>query len=391
MRKHTIVSLLVAVVLSVALVAPAATVEVSPVNRSYAFSFVTSGDSPTTAGAAKSEKKGNGFVRAITAPFRAIGRLFGGGPGKKERTEVAPAEIVKQAGAGVEAEVAGDLEASKRAEAESARAAERLRKAEEKERRRLEKEQQRAANARPIAESALATSSPAENASTPAPKIPSPPIMWKPYIENVPLDHLSQGRALLEYGYYSEAIAELSIAATVGPDLIEANNLLGQAYDRIGAHRHAQEYYERALNAAPANPSALFHLGHSLYLSGNAGEALRRLKQAARIAPNDAEIVNSIALVQVRLGKYGDAFKSFARVEGEFHARLKLAQALTDLNLPHEAIKQYEAALRIQPQSPIVLEHLSVLYQRTGQLKEAEAARRLLDKQSNKPLTGGGG
>jgi tetratricopeptide (TPR) repeat protein len=372
-RKQSVVSLFIIISLF-ASVAHANGASGSP-NRGYALSVVVFDGAP------KSAKKSNGFVRIITAPFRALGRLFGGGGSKKE--DRPDAAGFKRAEAGVAAEVA---EASQRADAERAR------KASEQERRRNEKEQKRVAGVNRGSGVETASSATGNAVALPAPKNQTPPVMWKPYIENVPLDHLSQGRALLEYGYYAEAIAELSIAATVGPDLVEANNLLGRTYDRIGAHRHAQEHYSRALSVAPYNPWVLHNLGHSLYLSGNATDALKRLKQAARIAPNETNIVNSIALVQVRLGKYNDALKSFARIEGEFHGRLKLAQALTDLNLPKEAIKQYEAALRIQPQSPVVLEHLADLYQRTGQLKEAEAARRMLDKpDKTKPLTGGGG
>ena len=231
-----------------------------------------------------------------------------------------------------------------------------------------------------------------EASASPASVTPQQPtIIWKPYIENVPLDHLSQGRALLEYGYFNEAIAELSIAATTGPDLVEANNLLGQAYDRTGAHRHAQEYYERALSVAPYNSSVLHNLGYSLYLADDYNAAMKHLRQAAHAAPNDARIAGSIALVQIRLRKYNDAFKSLARLDGEYGARVKLAEMLRAANQQEEAIKQYEAALRLQPGSPVILEHLAELYQRTGRTKEAEAARRTLAKpQPNKPLTGGG-
>src|SRR5689334_3508434 len=36
---------------------------------------------------ASTEKKGNGFVRALGAPFRAIGRLFGGGKKNDQQTQ----------------------------------------------------------------------------------------------------------------------------------------------------------------------------------------------------------------------------------------------------------------------------------------------------------------
>ena len=45
---------------------------------------------------ASTEKKGNGFVRALGAPFRAIGRLFGGGKKNDQTNEDVAYEVMKQ-------------------------------------------------------------------------------------------------------------------------------------------------------------------------------------------------------------------------------------------------------------------------------------------------------
>ena len=217
------------------------------------------------------------------------------------------------------------------------------------------------------------------------------PSVWTPVIEGVPRDALSQGRALLQHGYVNEAIAELSIAATVGPDLVGANNLLGIAYDHTGNHRQAQEYYERALSVAPFNPEALYNLGHSLYLSGQFDKAIQRLKTAARVSPNDPRIPYSTALVEVRLGKYEEAFRHLALISDPYTARLNLGMMLEDSNLPKAAIKQYEVALKMRPTAPFVLERLAALYDRTGRRNEAEAIRRQTPKPATKTTTGGGG
>jgi Flp pilus assembly protein TadD len=221
------------------------------------------------------------------------------------------------------------------------------------------------------------------------------PKMWIPLIVGVPSDPISQGRALLQHGYVQEAIAELQTAAVTGlpEQLAEANNLLGLAYDRLGWHRQAAEAYGRALSASPKDYVALTNLGYSLYLSDDYNGALKRLKQAAKLAPGEPVIFNNLGVVNARLGRYGDAYKNFARGSGEYEAHLKLASILEDQRHDKEAVKHYEAALRLQPGASAVLERLVALYERTGARDKADTARRALGQPKNpqKTTTGGGG
>lgn len=338
---------------------------------------------PDAAAVAKNEieprrKGGNGFVRAITAPFRAIARIFGGG--KKNKRESSTAEAAVKVGGD-----AGTNENATRVAANNRDA--------KKKREKAAKKSESAARVVVESTSAAKESAQPVAANSASETARQPSEAFAPVVEGVPPDSLSQGRALLESGRLNEAIAQLSIAATVGPDLLEANNLLGQAYDRRGWHTLAQQCYERALEAAPKDPRTLANLGYSLYLSDNYALALKRLKQAARIAPFDARITANIAQVHFRLGNYDDAFKNFARISNNFEARVKLARLFEGTSRPTEAIKQYERALKLQPDAPAVLESLAALYQQTGRTREAEATRRTLRNPPNKQktTTGGGG
>ena len=324
-----------------------------------------------------SEKKGgNPFLRALSAPFRALAKLFSGkgkakGSSAKSDKRAAPASPSQSAdartGAGADAPATGASPSNLAAAGQAARPP------------------------------AQVQTSPATPVEAPKPfagelrarvesRTPAAPGGWKPFIEGVPRDHLSQGRALMQAGYYGEAIAELSVAATVGPDLLEAHRLLGQTYDRLGAHAQAREHYGRALSFAPRDPRVLHSLGHSLYLDNQFGEALKRLKEAARVAPNDAPIAHSTGLVQFRLHKFDDALKSFRRAEGEYAARLRLGEMLEQSGFDARAAKQYEVAIKLQPSSVIALERLAGIYQRTGRQREAEAVR-----QTIKNIHAGGG
>ena len=356
------------------------------------------------AGEARRPKRGgNAFARALAAPFRALARLFGGGRKSKaeaaKKSAPAPAPAVTQAGSpeGGAAVTGGAPQPP--AQAEVNKAAPAVSPAQAPPAAPREDAEVSRAVAGVVAPQA-ATAAPAESGT----RVVRPsaggvveelrPRMWVPLIVGVPADHVSQGRALLERGHIQEAIAELQTAATtVGPQLAEANNLLGVAYDRLGWHRQAAEAYGRALAVSPKDFVALANLGYSLYLADDYAGALKRLRQAARLAPGEPVILNNLGIVHARLGKYGEAYKNFARASNEYEAHLKLAGVLEDLRRDREAVKHYEAALRLQPGASAVLERLVAVYERTGARDKAESARRALGRPRNpqKTATGGGG
>ncbi len=337
-----------------------------------------------TAGAQpQRRKKENVLVRILAAPFRGLARLFGGKPDRAKAARVSVEESPRR-------EPAAALEPQRAAAATVE-----------------QKSAQQIATVlpQPAPLPAPLTSAPAAPAVVPTerPATAPPataggedgeasytPAPFIPLVVGVPGDPLSQGRALLERGYVSEAIAELSVAAVTGQSLVEANNLLGLAYDRRGRHKEAREAFERALSAAPADPHILNNLGYSLYLGDHYNEALGRLKQAARLAPGNPHILNNLALVYGRLQKFGDAFKHFERAGGELHARMQTGALLEAAGRDHEAIKHYEAARRIDTTSVEPLRRLIPLYNRTGQRDKAEAVRRDLDRPATKAASTSG-
>ncbi len=174
------------------------------------------------------------------------------------------------------------------------------------------------------------------------------------------------------------AIAELSRAASLDPKLSQAHSLLAVAYDRKGLHDLAEGSYRRAIDVNERDPQALNNLGYSLYLSGNYRAAVDRLKKAARLAPADARILNNLALAQVRLGKYDDAYRNFARAEGEFNGHANVAALLIRSGREDKAVEHLEAARRLQPESQNVLRQLAELYERAGRADKANDARQTL-------------
>jgi Flp pilus assembly protein TadD len=382
--------------------------------------------------AQQSKPKGNAFARALAAPFRALARLFGGGGKSKSEqakkqstlpsqstlsatttTQTIAKEEAKLAAAASATksteQVVGAPQTSERAQASAnvepmmtppaspidvvapSRAEASEMKADSSINVKLDSANSRRGGVEGVAQASDGARVIRPDAGEIAQGLQ--PKMWIPLIVGVPADPVSQGRALLQHGYIQEAIAELQIAATtVGPQLSEANNLLGLAYDRLGWHRQAAAAYERALTVTPKDFIALTNLGYSLYLADDYAGALKRLRQAAQLAPDEPVVFNNLGVVHARLGHYGDAYKNFARASNDYDAHLKLAGILEEQKRDRDAIKHYEAALRLQPGASAVLERLVALYERTGSRDKADTARRALTQPRNpqKTTTGGG-
>ena len=262
---------------------------------------------------APQKKKGGGFLHALKAPFKAVGRLFGRG--------------------------GDDGRVARMTEKDAARF-----------------------------ESAAVVR--VEDRDNSRPAVPDG--------DGTARGCLERGRALLQEGNLNEAIAELSRAVSLDPRLSQAHSLLAVAYDQKGLHDRAQDSYKHAIDANENDPQALNNLGYSLYLSGNYRSAVDRLKRAARLAPTDARILNNLALAQVRLGKYDDAYRNFARADGEFNGHTNVAALLVRVGREDKAIQHLEAARRLQPDSQNVLRQLAELYDRGGDKEKADAARQAL-------------
>ena len=193
-------------------------------------------------------------------------------------------------------------------------------------------------------------------------------------LANSAKEHLGNGRSYLLNGQLSEAIAELSTAASLDPKLTEAHNLLGVAYDKKGLSDRAKDSYERAVKVEPEDAQTLNNLGFSLYQNGNYRAAVDRLKRAVKLAPTDERILNNLGLALCRLGKFEDAYKHFARAAGPLMGNINTARMLERFGRDDDAIKYYEDARRIDPSSTFALRRLADLYKRTGRAEQSQSA-----------------
>jgi Flp pilus assembly protein TadD len=235
---------------------------------------------PDAETAAQSKKGSNTLTRVLTAPFKALGKLFGrGGKSAQHAHNVTEKDIQKF-------------------------------------------------------ESTRVTRT--NDARSEAPAAPTGAITAN--------DHLERGRDLINAGYFNEAIAELSLAASIDARLSEAHNLLGVAYQSKGLPQMARNSFQMALKIDQDNPQILNNFGYLLYFNGDNSGAVKYLKKAVRLAPDNARIRNNLGLAQSQLGKFDEAYENFARAGGEINGKVNIAKRLELAGRRDEAIKYYESA-----------------------------------------------
>ncbi|HXQ69380.1 MAG TPA: tetratricopeptide repeat protein [Pyrinomonadaceae bacterium] len=287
---------------------------------------VESADAPgdaETASAEKSKQEGNGFLRALKAPFKAFGRIFGGGKKNEQNKLQRISESDAKRFESVPARVVTDT-------------------------RTISKEATSDVNHTTVAAAAASEYS----------------------------IHLNLGREKLDAGDLNNAIAELSLALSLQPKSAEVMNLLGVAYEAKGLRKRALESFKAAVEADKDSSDYLNNYGFLLFRNNDFEEATKYLKRAAKLSPNDARIWNNLGLVQCQRGKFDDAFKSFARAANDFNAHLNVAAQLSAHGQAKDAIKHLEKAKELQPESVDVLAKLVSLYEMTGRVSDAEATRR---------------
>lgn len=276
---------------------------------------------------------GNGFVKALTAPFRAIGRLFGRGGNKDDN---------------------------------------KFHRLSEKDGKKFE-----TAKTTRIVD--------ARNAPAVEPAKPEIDPLTGHKIDGDPAvdtnkesaqKALAHGRELFSQNDLNGAISLLSMAVSLDKELWDAHNLLGIAYEMKGLRAKALESLETATKAENPQPEHLNDFGYLLMKNGDYSRAVKYLKKAVKAQPSNERFLNNLGLALIEVNKLDDAYKAFAKAMGEFDGHMNMATRLLRMGRDSEAIKHLEACRTMQPNSADILYRLSVLYARNGQNTEAEEANK---------------
>ncbi|MDZ7587758.1 MAG: tetratricopeptide repeat protein [Parasphingorhabdus sp.] len=184
---------------------------------------------------------------------------------------------------------------------------------------------------------------------------------------------------------YADAIALLARDRADGGGVAEDFALLGQILQSSGDPAAAAEQFQTALalvkrDGDPRNEAAYWLLlGGAQEQAGQWPEALTALREADRLQPNSAVILNYLGYAQLeRRENISDAVAAITRA----HKLDPTSAAITDslgwanflIGNHGEAAQLLEAALQGQPDDPTINEHLGDTYWALGRLYEARYA-----------------
>ena len=117
----------------------------------------------------------------------------------------------------------------------------------------------------------------------------------------------------------------------------------GIAYERTKAWNKAEADFKKALELSPDQPLVLNYLGYSWVDMGrNLEEAMRMIRKAVELRPNDGYIVDSLGWAHYRLGNY------------------------------EEAVTELERAVSLKPDDPVIHDPLGDAYWQIGRNLEAQ-------------------
>jgi len=290
-------------------------------------------DASTTEDTQVKQDGGNRFVKVLTAPFKAIGRLFG--RGKKEDNK--------------------------------------LHRLSEKDVKRFESSTlTRVIDARNTVPEAK---TPDIDPGTGSAALESDAAALE-LNQKLAREHLQRGRELFSHNDINGAINSLSMAVSLDRELWDAHNLLGIAYEMKGLRSKALESLETALKAKNPQPEHLNDFGYILTKNGEYSRAVKYLKRAVKAQPDNQRFLNNLGLALVQTGKFDEGYKAFEKAMGEFDGRMNMATRLLRMGYDKEAIRYLERCREMQPNSLDIVYRLSVLYARSGRTAEAEDANK---------------
>lgn len=226
-------------------------------------------------------------------------------------------------------------------------------------------------------------------------------------------EYLARGKALLQKHDYSRAILEFRNAVKAMPKDAEPYYQIGVASEDAGDIRTAVAFFRKAVEQNPRHTGAQLKLAQLMagatektWLKG-AEARLNALKQSA---PTSPDVLNSLALTELKLGETGEAVKnlqqSLASAPTELRSSILLAQTklwqhdmkraeevllracesapnspdarvalgefyVIEKKAP-EAEKEFQRALVIDPKSGPALMHLANLQRSLARNREAE-------------------
>jgi Tfp pilus assembly protein PilF len=150
----------------------------------------------------------------------------------------------------------------------------------------------------------------------------------------------------------------------------------GIANERTGDHAGAERAFRRGLEIAPDDAEIHNSLGWTLFKEGRPADAVAEYERAVAEDPRHAKAHNNLALALVELGRLKEAASHFQtsldlEPRAEIYSDLGFTKAR--LGKPEEARAAYDKALEMDPSCASAHFNLAVAFVQAGNFGDAEA------------------
>jgi tetratricopeptide (TPR) repeat protein len=188
--------------------------------------------------------------------------------------------------------------------------------------------------------------------------------------------HNNLGIALAKAGRSIEANRQYLEALRIKPDFVEAHLNLGNLLMGMDKMDEAMEHFHKALKIYPDFRGVHYSLGRAQSKLGRTEAAIRHYSRELQLAPNDADVHNNMGLLLVKQGRVWAAISHF---EKALYIDSGHTNAYKNLNNILKAQKKYNnenltkalSALKLNPESPELHDHVGSLYKGIGDLNKA--------------------
>lgn len=191
---------------------------------------------------------------------------------------------------------------------------------------------------------------------------------------------MATGQRHFEQKDYARAILDFQNAVKLAPNNPEPYYRLGLAHLESGNFRAGVAHLMKATELNPRHVGAQLKLAQLMATSRRQDileEAAKRAQAAFAVAPEDAAVLNTLALTELRLGKPEDAQKRLEQTLEKFPGELNASVMLAKVKLAQKDLAGAEAVLKQAaaraPKSPEPALALSDFYLAQGRTSDAEA------------------
>lgn len=207
----------------------------------------------------------------------------------------------------------------------------------------------------------------------------------------VPVATLLQAAARCQQtGQFAEAERLCRQVLVDYPEQVDALHLLAIVCAQSGGYQAANEYFTRAIAAAPARADFYGNYANALWEQHRIDDAIAACRHSLSLDASRAEVHNILGnarLAQEQVEEAVICFRQALALRPKYpHALNNLGNALQKLDKAEEAISAYRQALELQPHYPEAYNNLGQLLKVLGKISEAaQCFRQALDLRPDFP------